>query len=112
MVTATDLPGAPALLYRVMALFALVRVLDDFVFMPYVMGKNMHIHPLLTLLMFFIGEAIARVAGLMLVIPILGVMMVIGETVEVIFSDDRLRARHVHARRLLRLKATGDLTLD
>ena len=112
MVTATDLPGAPALLYWIIGLFALVRVLDDFVCMPYVMGKSMHIHPLLTLLMFFIGEAIAGVAGLMLVIPILGVMMVIGETVEVIFSDDRLRARHAHARRLLRLKATSDLTPD
>ena len=112
MVTATDVPGGQALLTWIIALFALVRVADDFVFMPYVMGKSMHLHPLLTLLMFFIGEAIAGVAGLMLVIPILGVMMVIGETVEVIFADDRLRARHLHARLLRRLKATSDLTLD
>ncbi len=112
MVTATDLPGNPAMLYWVIGLFALVRVMDDFVFLPYVMGRSMHIHPLLTLLMFFIGEAIAGVSGLILVIPVLGIMMVIGETVEAILSDDRLRVRHTHARRLERVIATGDLTLD
>lgn len=109
MVAATDFPGNLGLVYWVIGLFALVRVLDDVVFLPYVMGKSLHIHPLLTLLMFFVGEAIAGVAGLMLVIPILGVIMVIGETASVILRDDRLRARHAHARRLHLFQASKDL---
>ncbi|MDZ4202393.1 MAG: AI-2E family transporter [Gallionella sp.] len=111
MVVATDLPGNMPLIYATIALFASLRILDDFLFAPYVIGKNMSIHPLLTLLMFFIGEAIAGVAGLMLVIPILGIIMVIGETLEIIFRDKRLRARHLHARALHQRAASRDLVM-
>lgn len=68
----------------------------------------MHIHPLLTPLMFFIGKAIAGVAGLMLVIPILGMVMVIGETMEIIFLDTHLRAHHTYANRLHKTNASRD----
>lgn len=111
MVTASDFPGDMSLVYAVIGLFALLRVLDDFVFAPYVIGKNMSIHPLLTLLMFFIGEAIAGIAGLMLVIPILGIVMVIGETLEIILRDTRLLARHTYARKLHERAANNDLEL-
>jgi len=111
MVAATDLPGNMPLIYATIGLFGLLRVLDDFVLVPYVIGKNMSIHPLLTLLMFFIGEAIAGVAGLMLVIPILGIIMVIGETLEIIFRDKRLRARHNYAQMLYKRAASSDLDL-
>ena len=111
MVAATDFPGDLSLVYAVIGLFALLRILDDFVFVPLVLGKNMSIHPLLTLLMFFIGEAIAGVAGLMLVIPILSMVMVIGETLEIIFRDTRLRARHAYARKLHQRAANQDLDL-
>lgn len=102
LISATDFPGNPDLIYWVIGLFALVRVLDDFLFMPYIIGKSLRIHPLLTLLMFFVGEAIAGVAGLMLVIPVLGIVMVIGETLEIVFRDTRLRARHIFAQSLQR----------
>lgn len=111
MVTATDFPANPDLIFWVMGLFGLVRLLDDFLFMPYIIGKSLHIHPLLTLLMFFVGEAIAGVAGLMLVIPILGIVMVIGETLEIIFRDTRLRARHAFAQRLQQRLDEQDLTV-
>ena len=111
MVTATDFPGKITLVYAVVGLFALLRVLDDFIFLPFVIGKTMSIHPLLTLLMFFIGEAIAGVAGLMLVIPILGIVMVTGETLEIIFRDMRLKARHAYARQLHQRAANADLQL-
>lgn len=111
MVAATDFPGDLYLIYATIGLFGLLRVLDDFVFTPYVIGKNMSIHPLLTLLMFFIGETIAGVAGLMLVIPILGAVMVIGETLEIIFRDMRLKARHAYAKELQRCVVNRDLEL-
>ena len=111
MVTATDFPGQITLVYAVVGLFALLRVLDDFIFLPIVIGKTMSIHPLLTLLMFFIGEAIAGVAGLMLVVPILGIVMVMGETLEIIFRDTRLKARHAFARQLHQRAANADLQL-
>jgi predicted PurR-regulated permease PerM len=112
MVGATDFPGNLPLVYGVLTLFIAMRALDDFVFMPWVVGRSLHLHPLLTVMMFLVGEAIAGVAGLMLVIPILGIIMVLGETVEIILTDTRLQARHRFARRLRWRTATRDLAGD
>lgn len=97
IVASTDAPNNLGLIYSIFGLFALVRILDDFVFLPLILGKSLRIHPLLTLLMFMVGEVIAGIAGLMLVIPILAIVMVLGETLELILTDLRLIARHQHA---------------
>lgn len=109
LVAATDFPGEPSVAYAAIALFVAVRMLDDFVFMPMTIGKSLKMHPLLTVLMIFAGGAVAGVAGLVLVLPLLGIVMVVGETLGAILSDPRLRARHRHARQLLQQKVTGDL---
>lgn len=109
IVAATDAPNQLGVIYSILGLFAFVRVLDDFVFLPLVLGKSLHLHPLLTLLMFLIGEAIAGVTGLMLVIPILAMMMVLGETLALIFKDTRLQARHVYAKKIRWIAASKGL---
>lgn len=109
LVAATDFPGDPAIAYGAVALFVIVRLLDDFIFMPLTIGRSLNMHPLLTVLMIFIGGAVAGVPGLMLVLPVLGVMMVLGETVGMVVTDPRLRARHAHALRLRRRMVTRDL---
>lgn len=109
LVAATDFPDAPRMAYWAIALFVMVRLLDDFVYMPLTIGKSLALHPLVTVLMIFVGGAVAGVAGLMLVLPVLGVVMVIGETIGVIVTDPRLRARHRHAQALRRKYASSDL---
>ncbi len=109
LVAATDFPADPAMAYGAIGVFLLVRLLDDFIFMPLTLGRSLHIHPLLTVLMIFIGGAVAGVAGLMLVLPLLGVVMVVGETIGRVVTDPRLQARHAHARRLQTAQASTDL---
>lgn len=109
LVAATDFPGNPGMAYGAIALFVVVRLLDDFFFMPMTVGRSLHLHPLLTVLMIFVGGAVAGVSGLMLVLPLLGVVMVLGETVGQVVTDPRLRARHAHAMRLRHEAVTGDL---
>ncbi len=109
LVAATDFPGQPGMAYAAVLLFVFVRLLDDFIFMPMTIGKSLRMHPLLTVLMIFIGGAVAGVAGLMLVLPVLGVTMVFGETLGQVLSDSRLRARHRHARQLRQKLVTADL---
>ncbi len=109
MVAATDFPLDPWMAYGAIIVFILVRLLDDFVFMPLTIGRSLRMHPLLTVLMIFIGGAVAGVAGLMLVLPLLGIAMVVGETVGLVVTDPRLQARYVHARRLKTLQAAADL---
>ncbi len=109
LVAATDHPGSPSVAYAAIALFVAVRLLDDFVFMPATVGRSLHMHPLLTVLMIFAGGAVAGVAGLVLVLPVLGLVAVIGETLGAVLADPRLRARHRSACELLRRQVTRDL---
>ncbi len=109
LVAATDFPEAPQVAYGAIALFLVVRLLDDFLFMPMTIGRSLKLHPLLTVLMIFVGGAVAGVPGLMLVLPVLGVVMVLGETVGQVVTDPRLMARHLHARQLRRTAVGRDL---
>lgn len=111
LVAATDFPGDPGVAYAAIGLFVFVRLLDDFFFMPLTIGKSLNMHPLLTVLMIFVGGAVAGVPGLMLVLPVLGVAMVLGETIGMLLTDPRLRARHAHERALQQQLVTRDLTL-
>lgn len=111
MVTSTDVPGDPLMAYSAIAVFILVRLMDDFVFMPLTLGRSLHIHPLITVLMIFIGGSVAGVAGLMLVLPLLGVVMVVGETLGRLITNARLRARHRNAMALRVRQASIDLML-
>jgi predicted PurR-regulated permease PerM len=109
LVAATDFPLAPEMAWWAVALFVLARMLDDFVYMPLTIGKSLRMHPLLTVVMIFVGGAVAGVPGLMLVLPVLGVVMVVGQTFGQLQTDPRLLARHRHARRLRRQRAEIDL---
>ena len=111
LVAATDFPGDPGVAYAAVGLFVAVRLLDDFVFMPMTIGKSLNMHPLLTVLMIFVGGAVAGVPGLMLVLPVLGVIMVLGENIGQLVTDPRLRARHAHERALQQRLVEHDLTL-
>jgi predicted PurR-regulated permease PerM len=109
LVAATDFPQTPSMAYSAAALFLCARLLDDFVYMPITVGRNLRMHPLVTVVMIFAGGAVAGVAGLMLVLPVLGVVRVVGETVGIVITDARLIARHRHARTLHRKAAAEDL---
>lgn len=109
IVAATDAPSNPLVAYGAIVVFILARLLDDFVFMPITLGRSLKIHPLIAVLMIFIGGALSGVAGLMLVLPLLGVVMVIGETLGRLMTNPRLRARHRYARQLREKQASVDL---
>ncbi|MBS0324489.1 MAG: AI-2E family transporter [Proteobacteria bacterium] len=109
LVAATDFPNVPGMAYGAVVLFGIARLLDDFVYMPLTVGRSLHVHPMLSVLMMFVGGAIAGVAGLMLVLPLLGVIRVVGDTIGQIVTDARLMARFRHRRSLQRRLANVDL---
>ena len=112
LVAAHDFPGNHWLPYEVVGLFIGVRLLDDFVFLPMTVGRSLHMHPLVTVLMILLGGAVAGISGLLLVMPVLGVVMVAGQIIGELITDERILARHRHARRLKRLRAHADLFID
>lgn len=93
----TDAPANPFIAYSAIAVFIACRMLNAFVFMPMTLGRSLQMHPLVTVIMIFIGGTLAGVPGLMLVLPLLGVVMVVGETLGSLATNPRLLARHRNA---------------
>lgn len=110
LVAATDHPEDPWIVYAVLAVFVINRTLDNFIFIPLTVGRSIRMHPLPTVLMVFIGGAVAGIPGLILALPLAGVVSAIVGTVAGIVKDPRLRARHAYARRLLQRQVNADLT--
>jgi hypothetical protein len=52
---------------------------------------------------------VAGIAGLLLVMPVLGVVMVAGQIVGELVNDPRISARYHHARQLRHARAQLDL---
>jgi predicted PurR-regulated permease PerM len=102
LVAATDFPTHPAITYGCIFLFLGVRMLDDFVFLPMTIGRGLRIHPVLSVLMLFLGAAVAGPTGLVLVLPVCGVMALIVETLGQIVSDRCLLQRFRETRELAR----------
>ncbi len=109
IVAATDAPSNPLMAYGAIGVFVAVRLLDDFLFMPLTLGRSLQIHPVMTVLMIFVGGALAGVAGLMMVLPLLGVVMLVGETLGRLITNPRLQARHRNAMKLRTRQASRDL---
>ena len=109
LVAAHHAPSSSSLPYESVALFLGVRLLDDFVFMPLTIGRSLRLHPLVAILMILLGGAVAGFAGLLLVMPVLGVVMVAGQIIGELANDPRLSARHHHARQLRQARARLDL---
>jgi len=72
-------------------------------------GRSLDMHPLVTMLMFLLGGAVAGIAGLLLVMPVLGVVMVAGQIIGELLTDQRILARHHYAQVLRRKRARADL---
>lgn len=110
VVAATDYADKSWMTYAAVALFLGVRLLDDFVFMPMTVGRSLQIHPVVTVLMIFVGGAVAGISGLLLVMPVLGVMMVLGQVMGELATNQRLTARHQFSNSLKRSRAQKGLT--
>jgi predicted PurR-regulated permease PerM len=109
LVASADAPDNNMMAYSAIFVFIVARLLDDFIFMPMTLGRSLRMHPLVTVVMLFVGGALAGVTGLMLALPLLGVVMVVGETMGVLITDARLQARHRYARSLRVKQASNDL---
>jgi len=98
--------------YGVVGVFVFNRLLDNFLFIPLTVGRSIRMHPLPTVLMVFIGGAVAGIPGLILALPLAGVVGTIVGTVTGIVHDPRLRARNAYAKALLAKRVTADLEIS
>jgi predicted PurR-regulated permease PerM len=111
LAAATQFPSDLGAVYASVAMFLFVRLLDTFVVMPLTVGRSIRMHPLPMVLMLFIGGTVAGVPGLVLALPLAGVVSTVVGTIGAIIDDPRLRARHRFARLLQARRINADLRL-
>ncbi|RXZ38503.1 AI-2E family transporter [Oxalobacteraceae bacterium CAVE-383] len=110
MFAITEFPDRPQFLYCTIILFLSVRWLDGLVFMPMTIGKSLHIHPVVAVLMILLGGSLAGIPGMMLVLPVYGILKVIFDSAGFILFDARLLARYRHRKFLRRREAMAGLS--
>jgi len=72
----------------VVVIYTIVRQLQDYLVNPYIMGKITKLHPLVILFAVLAGEHIAGILGLILAVPIAGILRILLE-----FSLDKVNYR-------------------
>ncbi len=60
----------------VVILYVLLRVIDDVIIIPAVMGETLQMHPVVVVVALFTGGEIAGVLGLLLALPVVGIVHV------------------------------------
>ena len=60
----------------VIAAFLLIRLIDDTLVSPNILGRSLEIHPLLVIIVIFIGGEMFGLMGLLLCIPVTGIIKV------------------------------------
>ena len=56
--------------------FLLIRLIDDTLVSPNILGRSLHIHPLLVIMVIFTGGEMFGIMGLLLCIPVTGIIKV------------------------------------
>ena len=111
LAAASQFPTEPWVVYACVGMFLAVRFLDTFVIMPLTVGRSIRMHPLPTVLMLFIGGTVAGVAGLVLALPMAGMVSTVVGTIGAIIDDPRLHARHRFAKALEAKRVNADLSV-
>ncbi len=66
-----------SVLVGIFLLYAVVRLLDDFVFIPFIVGHNVRLHPVLMLFAILAGFELGGVLGLIFAVPAAAVVKVV-----------------------------------
>jgi predicted PurR-regulated permease PerM len=76
--------GGTNLLLGILITYAIVQFVQTYVLEPLVVGAEVNLNPLFTILLIVIGETVWGVAGMVLAIPVAGIMKIIFDNVPVL----------------------------
>ncbi len=75
---------------RVVALFLIIKVLDDTIIQPFTIGRSVHLHPALLLGSVVVGSHALGVLGMIIAVPVVTVLQ---ETARLLIEHRRVLAR-------------------
>jgi predicted PurR-regulated permease PerM len=68
------------LLFKVLLIFLVIKLLDDFIIQPYIFSKRVQAHPLEIFIVIMIGARIGGITGMVLAIPAYTIFRVVAKT--------------------------------
>ena len=74
--------GDSSVIIGILIVYAIVQFLQTYILEPLVVGAEVNINPLATILVIVVGETIWGIAGMVLAIPLLGIVKIICDHVE------------------------------
>ncbi|RYY22793.1 MAG: AI-2E family transporter [Sphingobacteriaceae bacterium] len=74
--------GGGSMVIGVLAVYGSVQFIQSYLLQPLVVGKDVDINPLFTIMVIILGEAIWGVGGMVLSIPLLGMVKIVFDHVE------------------------------
>lgn len=74
--------GDIRIIFGVMLVFGITQLIDTYIFEPLVLGYQVNIHPIFIIIIAVLGEIVWGIPGLILSIPILGMVKIVFDNVD------------------------------
>ncbi|RYE36355.1 MAG: AI-2E family transporter [Sphingobacteriaceae bacterium] len=74
--------GGGSMVIGVLVTYGLVQFIQSYILQPLVVGKDVDVNPLFTILVLILGEAVWGIGGMVLSIPLLGMVKVVFDHIE------------------------------
>jgi len=74
--------GGGTMVISVIIVYGLVQFIQSYILQPLVVGKDVDVNPLFTIMVLVLGEAVWGVGGMVLAIPLLGMIKVVFDRIE------------------------------
>ncbi|MCC8408230.1 AI-2E family transporter [Mucilaginibacter sp. UR6-1] len=74
--------GGSGMVIGVLITYGLVQFIQSYILQPLVVGKDVDVNPLFTIMVLVLGEAVWDVGGMVLAIPVLGMVKIVCDHIE------------------------------
>lgn len=80
-VVALSTGGGGTLILYVIIAFAIIQFIDNMVVQPIIVAKSVDLHPMLVILVVSIGSQLMGIMGMLIAVPLTGILKVSGQTI-------------------------------
>ena len=73
--------GGLAMVAKVIVMFLLIQLIDNVLIQPTMVAKSVELHPLVVLFVVMVGSQLVGIVGMLIAVPLTGVVKVCGQTI-------------------------------
>ena len=73
--------GGLQMVWHIVVVFFVIQMIDEFLVQPAIMAKSVNLHPLVVLFVVLLGSHLMGIFGMLIAVPMTGIMNVAGQTI-------------------------------